>query len=143
MSTKQITTIEKHHVKLLIDRFSPTDPIKARWKYFYEKQKATYWTGIDVWKFWEYDSKKYKKYKLDNTNKIFLNERIIIKYKPKIKEIVLVAVGNSNPQVETLSLGELNTRYPIDLPIEYFLSILPGKLIIVTNHNGETLFLEQ
>lgn len=140
MNTKSLSNIEKEHFRLFIKNFSPTSALKDRWLYFYGKLNQKYWNEINPWKFWEYQLQRI------NVIEIIVNDlsdvELISKYRHMIKEVVIVACGHAKPIVMTLATGDFLSRYPSELPIEYVCSLVPGRLALVTNHNGETLLLE-
>ena len=144
MNTENITANETYHFHEFIKNFAPSKSLKDRWLYFLEKKSSSHWAAVEPWKFWGMKSNNYKADILDRiTCENFREHKVIKNNISQIHDIVIVACGNSTPEIKTLDIGTFLEKFPIEMPLEYVASLIPGKLSLVTNHDGMSLLLSK
>ena len=144
MNKNVISAREKAHFLKFIQNFSPSKALKERWLYFYEKLTPRHWSAIEPWKYWDFEPTNYAQMEL--TEACFQNIRLhpyIAQYVTKINEVVTVASGHSEPAVYTESKNNFFNGFPENLPLECVVSFVPGRLVMVLNHDGMAMILKR
>ena len=125
----------------LFDVFLPSDLV-SRWAGIALKTPAR-WSRIDPWKVWAlFDQSCMDHWQgtVDRKTGHIIWDSRIAPY--RMNRVVVLACGHSKPVLHEVILDSvIGSKSPHSF-LEGFISIIPGKLGLAVNHNGEIIVLQ-
>jgi hypothetical protein len=130
-----MNTEEKSHLHAFIEIFVPKSH-KNRWKALISS-KSIKWQKIKPYDIWPEDNNDIQYCQLlEESYFKFLSHK-----KYKNIDVVIFPCGHDNNEVETIKLNTLMSQeYYL---LEGIISIIPGKLALLVNHDGEICVFEK
>ncbi|WP_223789831.1 hypothetical protein [Marinicella meishanensis] len=139
-----LSATEMMHFHSFVEQFAPSKHLRDRWRYFAGKNQANYWGAVEPMKYWEVSCNHFNTVDLSTVAFHEWQKCPPIAQLDAINDsVVLVACGHADPDVSSMGLSEFFQFDSLDLPIEFVASLKPGKVVLVANHNGESLLLQR
>ena len=129
---------EQSHLNAFIDTFVPKSH-KARWETLVSSKKIK-WEKIKPYDIWPEDNNdlKYCRIMEENFFELFKSKKYV-RYIGN--NVAVFPCGHDNKEAETIKLNVVMGR-EYDL-LEGIISIIPGKLALLVNHDGEVCIFEK
>ena len=136
-----VTDVQLAHFTALFQRIAPA--YAERWTTLLQGKPAK-WQKIKPWRVWPCDVYGSQPPRMEWA--AMVDQAIALAQAHKVREVHVLACGHSSESVETLALSQLKERLCLDGPggwvLEGFVSLIPGKLGLATNHEGGYWLIE-